>query len=196
VLFQPNPYDNNKLLYIWYLFSCLLTANFVLRGLARLRSRTGKSLVLGLLLLVCTNAALLSLGRELISGTDQYGYELFNADEVQAADWVRENTSSDALFLTSDNHDNAVAVLTGRNILCGSGSYLYYHGLNYGAVQQQARAMLTDTGTFERYRQEYGIDYVWMGHYERSLTGCIDAYLASAYPVVFSSPSVTIYDLS
>lgn len=196
VLFQPNPYDNNKLLYIWYLFSCLLTADFVLRQLAKLHSPAGKGLVLGLLLLVCTNAALLSLGREVISGTDKYGYELFNPDEVQAAEWVKENTKADALFLTSDNHDNAPAVLTGRNILCGSGSYLYYHGLNYGAVQQQARAMLTDAGTFERYRQEYGIDYVWMGNYERALSGCIDGYLASTYPAVFSSPNVIIYMLS
>lgn len=195
ILFQPNAYDNNKLLYIWYLFSCLLTADFVVRQLAKLRSRAAQGLILGLLLLVCTNAALLSLGREVISGTEKYGYELFNGDEVAASQWIRENTEPEALFLTSDNHDNAVAVLTGRNILCGSGSYLYYHGLNYGAVQQLARAMLTDAEVFEQYRQEYGIEYVWIGQYEQALGGCIDGYLRSAYPAVFSSGSVHIYQV-
>lgn len=195
VLFQPNPYDNNKLLYIWYLFSCLLTADFVIRIVTKLHSRIGRGIALGLLLLVCTNAALLSLGREVISGTEKYGYELFNGDEVAASQWVKKNTESDALFLTCDNHDNAVAVLTGRNILCGSGSYLYYHGLNYGSVQQQARAMLTDAASFERYRQNFGIDYVWIGQYERALSGCIEAYLLENYPVAYAGNSIGIFDV-
>jgi uncharacterized membrane protein len=158
--------------------------------------KTGRTLVLAVLLLICTNAALLSLGREVISGTDRYGYELFNADEVAAAKWIKENTKPDALFLTTDNHDNAVAVLTGRNILCGSGSYLYYHGLNYGAVQQQARQMLTDADAFEKYRQSYGIEYVWISHYERSLSGCIDSYLAANYPCVYNTNNLRIYQVN
>ena len=70
--------------------------------------------------------------------SEKYGYELFSADEVAAAEYIKENTAPDALFLTDDNHDNAVAVLTGRNIVCGSSSYLYFHGLDYTYQQQTA----------------------------------------------------------
>lgn len=195
VVFQPNAYDNNKLLYIAYLFACFLSADAIMGWLARRSSPALRGLLLGALLLVCTNAAILSLAREVVSGYPQYGYVHFTADEVEAAGYVQENTQPDSLFLTCDNHNNAVAGLTGRNILCGSGSYLYYHGVDYTDAQQTAKAMLTDWQAFEENRQALGVDYVWIGRYERALPGVIVSYLEENYPLVFSSGSVLIFDV-
>ena len=102
----------------------------------------------------------------------KYGYELFSRDEAAAAEYIIENTEPDALFLTRDNHDNTVATLTGRNIVCGSGSYLYFHGLNYQGQQRLAEQMLTNAEVFEANRKSEGLDYVYIGYHERALYRC------------------------
>ena len=55
--------------------------------------------------------------------------------EAAAARWIEENTPADAVFLTGNQHNNAVAALTGRDIVCGTGSYLYFHGIDYSRQQ-------------------------------------------------------------
>ena len=49
----------------------------------------------------------------------------------ELAEYINTNTPADAVFMTATNHNNAVAMLTGRSIVCGSPSFLYYHGLDY-----------------------------------------------------------------
>ena len=195
VIFQPNIYDNNKLLYVSYFFCCFLSADAVAGWLEKMRSRALRSASLALLLLLTSNAAVFTLAREMISGTREYGYRLFSSDEVSAADYIMDNTEPDALFLTDDNHNNLVAVMTGRNIVCGSSSFLYYHGLDYVPEQQKAEAMLTNSDFFESNRKSSGIDYVYMGYFERSMAGNILPYLEEHYPLVFSSGQIMIFDV-
>ena len=152
---------------------------------------------MALLLVLCTNAAVFTLGREFVSGTKDHAIRLFSASDAKAAEYILENTEPDALFLTASNHNNAVAALTGRNILCGSPSYLFYHGLNYGAPLALAEELLTSEDSFERLHAELGIDYVYLGDYERGTVGCISAeILASHYPLVFTDGRVSIYKIS
>ena len=194
VVFQPNVYDNNKLLYIAYFFACLLSADGVLAFAGRyINSRALRGVLVAALRLVCTNAALLTLAREVLSGADGYAYMLFSADEVEAAEFIRENTEPDALFLTDDNHDNTVAVLTGRNILCGSPSYLYYHGTDYRPAQELEQAMLQSPEGFEAGLAESGIDYVFISEHERSVGYTLEPYLDANYEQVFSNGTVSIY---
>ena len=163
--------------------------------LGRLRSPAAQGVLLALTLFISTNAAVFTLGREVASGIPKYGYELFSRDEAAAAEYIIENTEPDALFLTRDNHDNTVATLTGRNIVCGSGSYLYFHGLNYQGQQRLAEQMLTNAEVFEANRESEGLDYVYIGYHERALTGVITDYLTEKYPIAFSAGAITIYDL-
>ena len=195
VVFQPNVYDNNKLLYVGYFFCSFLCSDAVLSWLDKLKSRRAKGLLLTLLLGVCLNAGAFTLVREVLSGIPKYGYVLFSADEVAVSEYIRENTPPDAVILTDDNHDNPVAVLTGRNIVCGSGSYLYYHGIDYAYQQRSAEQMLTDENFFEYHKDEFDVDFVYMGYYERSMTGNIESYLASQYPAVCSAGGITLYDV-
>ena len=194
VVFQPNVYDNNKLLYVGYMFCCALGADALLECSARWK-RSARNAFLALMMLVCCNAGVFTIAREVVSGIPRYGYELFSADEVAASEYILDGTAPDATFLTDDNHDNAVAVLTGRNIVCGSGSYLYFHGLDYAYQQRTAEQMLTDEASFEQHKTELAVDYVYMGYYETAMPGHIRDYLAEHYPVVFSSGGITIYDV-
>ncbi len=193
VVFQPNVYDNNKLLYAGFFFCCFLSSDLILRSLGKLRSPGVRKLLLTLLLIVSLNAGAFTILREVVSGIPKYGYQLFSAEEVAAAGFIKENTESDAVFLTADNHDNPVAVLTGRNIVCGSPSYLFYHGLDYSDRQQTARQMLKDPEALEMFRRELDVDFVYAGYYERS-PELID-YLRENYPEVYSTGNISIFDL-
>ena len=195
VVFQPNVYDNNKLLYVAYMFVCIVCADTVLTWVRNPGGPGLRKAFLALLCVVCLNAGVFTLIREALSGVPDYGYELFNADETAAAEFVLENTAPDALFLTDDNHDNAIAALTGRNILCGSPSYLFYHGLDYEPYKKLAKDMLTDVNVFRTQLAGSGIDYVYVSQYERSMPGLIQAYLDAHYPLVFSSGDISIYDV-
>ena len=195
VVFQPNVYDNNKLLYVAYFFACFVSSDAVLSCLDKLRSAHVRNAAAVVFLLLALNAGVFTLAREFLSGIPQYGYELFSADEVAAAEYIRDNTPPDAVFLTDDNHDNAVAVLTGRNIVCGSASYLYFHGLDYQGQQKKAERMLTDPNVFEQYKDELNVDFVYMGYYEKAMSGNISGYLSEHYPAVFSRGNIAIYDV-
>lgn len=194
VVFQPNVYDNNKLLYVAYMFVCCLGADALLECTELWRPFMRKAFLL-LILIICCNAGLFTLGREAVSGIPRYGYELFSPDEVAASEYILSSTEPNSVFLTDDNHDNTVAVLTGRNIVCGSSSYLYYHGLDYTYQQRMAQMMLTDKDFFESHRSEFGVDYVYMGYHENSIEGNIFSYLAEQYPMVFSSGGISVFDV-
>ena len=193
IVFQPNVYDNNKLLYVSYALFCILSADLVIRTTEKLRSGAVRAAALFLLIVLCTNAAVFTLAREYVSGTGKYAIRLFSSSDASAAVFIRENTAPEALFLTADNHNNAVAALTGRNVFCGCPSYLFYHGLDYDSRRELALTLLTDGEVFERMHRDLGIDYVYIGDYERGLPGCDAVFFEQHYPAVFRSGSVTIY---
>ena len=195
IVFQPNVYDNNKLLYVSFALFCMITADFLFDVGEKIRSRALRAVLLSLFLVLSVNAAVFSLGREILSGTPTYAYRLFSKHDTAAADYVLHETEPYALFLTANNHNNAVAALTGRNVYCGCPSYLFYHGLDYTERMDESRKLLTDGDYFARRHAELGIDYVYIGAYERAL-GCTEEYFALNFPAVFSSGDVAIYKTS
>ena len=195
IVFQPNVYDNNKLLYVSYALFCTISADFFVAIGEKIRSRTLRAALLSLFLILSVNAAIFSLGREIVSGTPAYAYRLFSKHDAAAAEYVLRETAPDALFLTANNHNNAVAALTGRNVYCGCPSYLFYHGLDYSGRMEICRKLLADGELFESQHDRLKIDYVYIGSYERAL-GCCEEYFSLNYPAVFSSGDVTIYKTS
>ena len=195
VVFQPNVYDNNKLMYVSYALLCILCAEAAIALLSRIRRSGVRIAALALVVLVCANAAVFSLGRELLSGVPRFGYRLFGADDKAAAEYIDAQTPPDAVFLTASNHNNAVAVLGGRRIVCGSPSYLYYHGLDYSGRLALEELMLRDPEAFEAHRAELDVAYVYFGPAERALSPYGEAYFEENYPCVFSSAEVRIYEV-
>lgn len=190
VQFQPNPYDNNKLLFIWFAFTCGIVAKFLADLYAALRQFPGRRYLAVCAIIPLFLSGILTLGRECVSD-----YEQFSADAVQATVFIQNNTAADSLFLTATNHNNAVSSLTGRNIYCGTGSYLFFHGVDYEAREQQVKLMFEQPEQcFDALRQQYGIDYVWVGDYER-YTYDIDDTFFEQFPVVYENSTIQIYDV-
>ena len=212
VLFQPNPYDNNKLLFVWYAMTCGLTADYLigLRRRVSSPSPVARIFLSAVLLVTLFLSGSLTLLREYVSadhigfytenekqrfGLSESGYQVISPELVKMAGWICENTAPDALFLTDSNHNNAVAMLTGRNIFCGSGSFLYYHGIaEYPRREAMLARLFSDPeGSFSRAAEEYGIDYVLISGTERSNRSPDEAWFREHCETVYSEPGITIY---
>lgn len=192
IVFQPNQYDNNKLLFVWFAFNCGLVAKALCSLYERLGKLRGKRLLAGMVCFALFCSGALTLGREAVSD-----YELISAGQVEAAQYIYENTEPDDIFLTSDNHNNAVAALTGRSIVCGSDTYLFFHGFDTSERHEDVEKMFSQPRQyFEGLSEKYNVKYVFISSYERYGYDLDTGYFDDSLEVCFENREVTIYKVS
>jgi len=209
VVFQPNVYDNNKLLYVSYALVACVVASYMVDAYRALKKADikGRRVLAVIVLILCTFSAVLTMHREQVSD-----YVLYDKHQLAAAEYIEKNAPSDAVVLTETRHNNAISSLTGRNIVCGSSSFLYYHGVNHHQSQQDAMLMLMDPIRFNDLMEKYSVDYILVSNYERSAyrefyklySGGYPGYtteinenmLAENFELVFSSGDVNIYKVT
>ncbi len=189
IVFQPNTYDNNKLLYVWHMLGCILVAQLLVDAALKIRSIPWRSLALGCTCVIATLGSVLTVTREVFSD-----YQHWSADEVALAQYIRENAESDALFLTSDSHTTPVFSLAGRRILCGSGSYVYYHGMDY---TQEANAMhLLYEAPDESLLAQWGVDYVLFDSSVNAEFTADESWYAARYLLWYQNDSCRVYQIT
>ncbi len=191
VAFQPNLYDNNKLLYVWFMLTDILVCDWLCRAFSDMKPIGLRRALALLLVFLGTFSGILSLGRETISN-----YRLLSGEQAAAAEFITEHTEPDALFLTATSHTNAVSVLTGRNIVCGPGLYLYFHGVNYQAREQQVSRMYHGGEEFLRGAEELGVDYVYISEYERAKYVIDENWFSGHYPLIYDQGGIQIYQVT
>lgn len=189
IVFQPNTYDNNKLLYVWHMLGCLLVAQFLVDSARRISRLPWRALTLGVVCFLGMFGSVLTVMREMLSD-----YQHWSTDEIALADYVSENTASDVLFLTSDRHTTPVFALAGRPILCGSGSYVYYHGMDY-SEEATAMRMLYEYPD-ESVLDAWGIDYVVFDASVSAEFVADESWYAARYPVWYENDSCRVYQIA
>ncbi|MEA4913418.1 MAG: hypothetical protein VB061_02495 [Christensenella sp.] len=194
IQFQPNPYDNNKLLFIAFAYACGLVSGWLFDAKDKLsqgslRNHYSVALLSAMVCITLFLSGALTLGREYVSE-----YQLIDSDQVAAAAYVKANAAPDATFLTYNNHNNCIAALTGRNIVCGSGSYLYYHGVDYSARENALPCLYEQPEKyFSKLAQKYNIDYVFIGSSELANYVVDVDYFAAHFEVFYQNATVMIY---
>lgn len=188
ILFQPNEYDNNKLFYIWFMFAMILAADYGSILMQRLAGLRGRALLCALFLWASMFSGALSIAREVVSG-----YQLFSSTAVQAGEWISENTDKDAVFLTGQQHINPVCSLAGRQIVCGSDLYVFFHGLDYSTQAADCRRFYEDPAQNADVLTRYGVDYIYVSDYERSDFDVDIDTIDETYELVYQNPDVRIY---
>lgn len=188
VRFQPNVYDNNKLLYLAWLLCCMIVANWCKAMWARLKGLRARYVIAVLLAFTTFLSAGLTLWREFLSD-----YQAFSARAVEAGEYIRDNTEEHSTFLTGRHHLNPVASIAGRNVVCGPDLWLYYHGFNTTERSRDIAAFYADPQNRADVLAKYDVAYIYVSSYERSsYTVDIDA-LNSLYEIVFDNDEATIW---
>jgi hypothetical protein len=160
-LFQPYEFDNAKILSWVYLVLCGPAAVWLV---AWWRAGSARRL-----------AALAAAGVLTLSGSldavrlldfERHARQMFTAEDLQLAEYVRAHTSPRSVFLTAGRHNHPISALTGRPVVMGFPGWLGSYGIQYGPRKRRIRdAYQGRDGAIETLR-EFGVDYVVVGDAE------------------------------
>lgn len=195
ILFTPNTYDNNKLLYVAYMMLCIAAADFAVDRFLHRKKASEKSAAVvtryataTIFILLCTVSAVLTLGREAVSD-----YVLYSSDHMALAEYVQNNTDIDDVFLTNTRHNNEIACLTGRSIVCGSDIFLFYHGIDTTQRKADVRQMYENVAQSKALYEKYSVDYVVVSSWEKSNYYTDIPLFEQLFEKVFEQGGVAMY---
>ena len=191
IVFTPNTYDNNKLLYIAYLLLCLAAADYGVELYLQIRHIGGARLLTVLFLFFSVISAVLTLGREVVSE-----YTLYSTSHVELAKYIDEHTDASDVFLTGTRHNNEVASLTGRSIVCGADTFLYFHGIDTTERKEEVRQMYEAPLESLDLYEKYSVDYVVISSWEKSSYAIEESVFADEFEVVFECDGVKLYKVA
>lgn len=107
--------------------------------------------------------------------------------------YIEENTEPEDIILTDTRYNNEVASLTGRNIVCGSSTFLYFHGLQYYEQEAAVSEMFQNPWNTELF-DKYNVKYIYVSNSERNNFNIIsdDIFLENA-ELVHKEGDVCLY---
>ncbi|MEA4898544.1 hypothetical protein ACH6CV_02260 [Bacillota bacterium Meth-B3] len=187
VLFQQNEYDNNKLFYVAFLVMMPLVGRFLSLMWDRMHGVRARALLAAAFMAACLMSGAMTVAREAVSD-----YQLFSEGETRAAAYVDAHAFPDAVFLTGTQHNNAAAALAGRKIVCGTGSYLFYHGVGYQAQREAARDMFERPADSRALLDRYAVDYIYLSDNEKAEFFVDEAMLRALFPLWHEEDGVVI----
>ena len=188
IRFQPNIYDNNKLLYLAWLLCCMIVADWCRMLWHKLKGLRARPVIAVLVAVTFFLSASLTLWREAVSE-----YMAFSAGAVEVGEYARDHTEEDATFLTGVHHLNPIASIAGRDIVCGPDLWLYYHGLDTNQRKWDISLFYADPENNTHILEKYGADYILVSSYERSDYDIDKEGLLLVAEEVFSNREGTIY---
>ena len=187
VLFQPNAYDNNKLLYVAWALAAIPAADYAVLSYDRLKQVPARPLMAALAATVMFLTGGLALAREAVSD-----YTMFSKEEAALAQYVKESTPRDSRFVTGFQHINPVSALAGREIVVGPDLWLFYHGFDTQERQAALKAFYLNPEENRGVPARYGADYVLLGPYERAMEANQEG-LDALYPRVYDEGGYILY---
>ena len=190
IRFQPNEYDNNKLLYLAWLMCCMIVADWCAMLWRRLKGLRARPVIAVAAAVMVFLSAGLTLWRECLST-----YQAFSASSVAVAEFVRDETDEDSVFLCGTQHLNPVSSIAGRRTVCGPDLWLYWHGFDTSQRKADIRRFYTDPAGNVDVLHAYDVDYILLSSYERSDYDVDVDALDELFPVVFENGEATVYQV-
>lgn len=184
VQFQPNPYDNNKLIFITYMIIIMAVAYLCTQIIDRLHNKIYSAVFMTAIIFLGTFSGVLSIIREHISAKD---YLTFSDSDIEFSEFVRHNTDPNAVFLTGSGHLNPISALSGRNIYLGSDLYVYFHGFHEEIQKRSAvvKNIYESDSVAELLDlcKSAQIDYIYVSSYERNVFDVSEHVISQLIPV-------------
>ena len=190
VRFQPNEYDNNKLLYLAWMIGCMIVSNWAAKVWHMLKGLRGRPVIAAGAAVMIFLSPGLTIAREWVSS-----YQAFSAAAVEAGEFVQENTAPDAMFLTGTQHLNPVSSIAGRSIVCGPDLWLYWHGFDTSEEKRDLANFYEEPEMYRDVLEKYDVDYIYVSSYERSSYEVDESALSRMFDVAFQNQEATIYSI-
>lgn len=187
-IFQRWDWDNTKVLIYWYLMAVILASIF----LEKLFS--SKKAALKLLAIFLFIVAIASGATDAINLLRHEKNKIlwFTKDQTEVADFIKNNTPPKSIFLTANNHDNLVSVLTGRKILMGFPGWLWSYSVDYNSRENDINIIKVGSGKSKELLNKYSVNYLLLGPTEKS-QGFDKNYFDSEYETILNNDQYTLY---
>jgi len=187
--FQPNAWDNTKLLTWSHLLLCAPVARYF----AHLWSKPAViSRCLAVVLFVFTIASG-SLDLLRMTRTDRVANRMWTHAELALAKDFQAVSEPTSLVLCSDDHHHWVPSLSGRQVLLGYRGWLASYGLDYRPVVRDMRAMLSGSEDAEALIARYGVKFVVIGRTERRDFGANESYFERHHELIFDRAANKVF---
>lgn len=175
--FTPNWGDSNK----FYLYLHLLLSFYAACFFLWMIRKNPVLRILGVFLLLVS--AIIPVCLEGWAAFSIPGTVMFSYEDRKTAEWVKENTPKESVFLCGDDIVHYIAALSGRRVV--DGAYTWQTGFRKPGIQQKIKAAYR-TGN-RRLLQKLGITHVLVGPHEiRKYGARIEPY--RQYQMVYYLP--------
>ena len=191
IVLQPWDWDNTKFFVFWALLGSIVVGGVLARMFQR---GPGSAIVATALLVLLGLSGALDLARA--SDFSVSAVQFTDSGGLQVADWVREHTSPEAVFVVADEHNSPIPTLAGRRVLIGYPGWLWTYGLpDYVEKGGDEKLILDGDATAGDLVRKYGIDYVLIGPQEL-VRGASRAYWDVHGRLVFDDGEYSVYRVS
>ena len=140
-----------------------------------------------LLIFAMTASSVMTILRELRSE-----YQVYTGSEAELSEQIKERTEPDAVILANSYHWNLVTPLTGRSIVTGTGTFLYYHGINTSQRENDVRQMYEHPFENAELFSQYNVRYILVSNVERHNYDIDQSFLQNC-EIVAENGSGTLY---
>lgn len=144
-----------------------------------------------LLALTMTLSSVMTILRELKSE-----YQVYSEDDLAVTAFIRSETEPDAVFLANSYLWNLVTPLTGRSIVTGTSTFLYFHGIDNTLREAHVRAMYEQPETSADLFREYNVSYILVGNAERYNYAVDLDTIKKNCSLIFENSSAQIYRIA
>lgn len=190
-LFQPFAWDNTKLI-VWSSVGIAGLSTVFLDHWWQSKKFGLKVLATAIFLVTIASGM---VDAHWIIRTDLHSFQMYSAEELALAEWVKNNTPSDSIWLTGDQHNHWLFNLTGRQSVMTYRGWLWTHGYDYLPVQADVTTMFAMPRRTDLFTK-YGVDYVVIGYNEQKVWGANHNDFQSAWPSIKSTPHYQIYAIN
>ena len=120
-------------------------------------------------------------------------YQVYTKNEAELSEQIHDATSPDDVILANSYHWNLITPLTGRSIVTGTGTFLYYHGIDTSEREMHVAEMYEHPADNTELFRQYGIRYVLISNAERGSYEIDYAYFNSHGEIAAQNDSGVLY---
>jgi hypothetical protein len=192
LVFHPWEWDNTHYFVYWQLFGSIIVATGLV-WLARLHG-TGRVLAAACLV-VLTFAGALDVLR--LGDFNTTAIKLATKDGIDAAAWVRENTSPGAVFALAPVNDEPVLVLGARPVVAGYPGWIWDLGVkDWSRRIDDVKRILRGQDDSVQLLKRYDVDYLVIGPIELNVDhGANVGFWRERANSVYSNAEYEIFDV-